>query len=635
MAAGVGCAGQGLHGGLAMTADATTQDAEFITAGGLQWRRWPTSTPPTDAECVAIARAMGPEAIKELYQRRETAIGLEERDPLNHGWESPCTGTLRELLAGTYVPGKVGTALVPGFTMPRPSNDVLELGGNGSGKTRSAARLAMEMLRDRPRREIRCYSQNEMTSIRYQQTALYGHLPPELRKVKKQGQTTKISYSEATGFSDSIFILPNHSTCLLLTYKGWMQDKTSAEGGEADLVWCDEEVPAELADTLRFRVHKKVGGVFLATFTPISGYTAAAAQYIEGAEILETIPARRVVWDWRRRTFAWGEAILPQDRVLVPGCPPGHVPYVLRSSVDRRYCVLFPTVFNPYTNVEGIIQGALGKALDFALERVFGWPTKRAQKAFPRFGREHIVKPDRIPKEGTNYLFCDPHGKRNWFMVWLRVCPEGRIWVYREWPGREIGEWAVPGEKPDGKEGPAQRYQSGMTFNDYKRVILRAEGWSVHDSGLVEKPKGGRVETIFERHMDPRPAATTVPSDEQAMTYLDYMQQPTADREGRVLVPGLDFEAAPACAIEEGTQLINDWISAGWDPQQPLTPLNCPTFYVSEECENVIFALRTWTGQDGEKGASKDPVDCLRGAAKRAIAHYDAQAFESRGGGSY
>ncbi len=612
-----------------------TDSDDRIFAGGLHWRAWPTMAVPTDAECVAIVQKLGVDGLTQMHAQREQAIALQEHDPLNHGWEAPCTQTLRELLAGTYVPGRIGTARIPEFRMQRPANDVLELGGNGSGKTRSAAKLALEMLRARPRREVRCYSQNELTSIRYQQTALYSHLPPELRKVKKQGQTTKISYSEATGFSDAVFILPNHSTCLLLTYKGWQQDKTSAEGGEADLVWCDEEVPAELADTLRFRVHKKPTGVFLATFTPISGYTAAAAQYIEGAEILETIPARRVVWDWRRNRFGWGDPIMPQDQVLVPGCPPGHVPYVLRSAVDRRYVVCYPTPFNPYTNVDGIIQGALGKTAEFVLERVYGWPTKRAQKAFPRFGREHIVEPDRIPKEGTNYLFLDPHGRRNWFMVWIRVADDGRIYVYREWPDMRIGEWSIPGEKPDGKEGPAQRYSAGMTFNDYRRVIYREEGWTIHEDGRVERPKNGRVETLFERRMDPRPAATTVASDEQAKTYLDYMIEPTMDKQGRVVVPGMDFEAAPACAVEEGTQLINDWISNGWDPTQPLTPLNCPNFYVSSACQNLIYSLRTWTGLDGDKGASKDPIDCLRGAAKRGLDHYTADALSSRGGGSY
>lgn len=619
-----------------MIHETRTPDADgMIVAGGLRWRAWPTLPVPTDEECVRLVDGHGAEALIELHAAQHQAIAREEHHPLLNGWESPCTKTLRELLAGTYVPGKVGTAAVTGFKMDRPANDVLELGGNGSGKTRSAAKLAMEVLTQRGRREVRCYSQNELTSIRYQQTALFAHLPPELRKVKKAGQTTKISYSEATGFSDSIFILPNHSSALLLTYKGWQQDKTSAEGGEADLVWCDEEVPAELADTLRFRVHKKPAGVFLATFTPISGYTAAAAQYVEGATIIETIPARRVVWNWRWQRMEWGEWILPSDRVLVQGCPPGHVPYVLRCATSRRYVVMYPTTFNPYTNVDGIITGALGKTVEFALERIFGWPTKRAQKAFPRFGDAHIVDPSRIPVEGTNYLFIDPHGRRNWFMVWLRVARDGEIYAYREWPSGDIGEWALPGEKPDGKEGPAQRYASGMTFTDYKRVILKAEGWQVFDDGHVEMPKGKRVEVIFERHLDPRPAATAAPTDEQSLTFIDHMTLPNIGPDGKERLPGLDCQAAPACAIEEGTQLINDWISRGWDPDRPIDPMNFPSFMVSSDCPNLIYALKTWTGADGEKGASKDPVDCLRGAAKRGIEFYDNTTLRSLGGGSY
>jgi hypothetical protein len=34
--------------------------------------------------------------------------------------------------------------------------------------------------------------------------------------------------------------------------------------------------------------------------------------------------------------------------------------------------------------------------------------------------------------------------------------------------------------------------------------------------------------------------------------------------------------------------------------------------FVSETCKNLIFALKTWTGEDGQSGATKDPIDCLR-----------------------
>ena len=607
----------------------------FTTIAGLRWRVWPTIPVPTEAEALALARIDGPQAVVSWHRDYHEAIHREETDPLVHGWDLPCAGTLRELLAGTYVPGRIGTAnpLHVFDAMPTKANDVLVMGGNGSGKTRIAARLAMEKLTRSAKSEVRCCSQNEQTSIRYIQVPLYQHLPPALRSVKKYGQHVKISYTESTGFSDGIFILPNRSAALMLTYKAWSQDPKSVEGGEADMIWGDEEMPADLADTLRFRAHKKAGGQFILTFTPVSGYSSVVAQYLEAAEIVETIPARRIIWDARAKNMEWGEWILPADKELVKGCPPGHVPYVLRCHTDRRWVVLFPTPMNPYTNVEGIVTGAAGKTEDFALERIWGWPTKRAAKAFPRFGANHIVAPHRIPVEGTNYLFADPHGRRNWFMVWLRVDAGGTIYAYREWPSMDIGEWALPCDKPDGKEGPAQRHQMGMSFRDYKVTIYGAEGWKTFDGGKVEAVKDGEV--VFARYMDPRPANTSVPSDEQAMTYMEHMMTDTTDPNGNVLIPGLDFMAAPACAIEEGTGLLADWITGDWDPKAPVTPMNCPKFYVSKNCPNLIYALSTWTGLDGEKGATKDPIDCLRGAAKLGLSYFANSGLESFGGGSY
>jgi len=42
------------------------------------------------------------------------------------------------------------------------------------------------------------------------------------------------------------------------------------------------------------------------------------------------------------------------------------------------------------------------------------------------------------------------------------------------------------------------------------------------------------------------------------------------------------------------------------------TPERRPRLFVSEDCPNTIYALENWRGVDGEKGATKDPVDCVR-----------------------
>jgi hypothetical protein len=578
----------------------------------------------------------GPAWLHEFHAKREQAIVRERHNPMQAGWEQPPMRLLRELLAGTYVPGTFGVSVAPpDWRMTRPANDVVLLGGNGSGKSEVQGKLAMEVLETKPGSEARCFSQNEMTSIRYIQAALFKYLRPELRKIKSQGTTTKISYKESTGFSEGVFILPNHSACLLPTYKAYEQDKKSVEGGECDVLTWDEEAPAELLETARFRVHKK-GGVMLGGFTPVGGYTETVGQYIEGATILEVIPARRVVWDWWQRTWSWGEWLLPKDRELVKGCPPGHVPLVVQSGGGngRRFALGFPTMFNPYTNVQAIVESVEGKPMDFSLERLWGWPTKLARKAFPNFGAWHIVPPERIPpvSELTLYQWMDPHGDRNWFMLWVGVDAQGNKWVLREWPDIDVGEWALPGSKPDGKVGPGQTMGHGKSFNDYKRLVQEIEGWTVRPDGRWVA--GDQAWDVRDRRLDPRPAGTSVPSDEEARTYLDYLQEPIRNTGGEILCPGLDVLAGPDCSIEEGKQWVNNWLTGGWNPAEPVTPLNCPKFYISSRCQNLIWSLRTWTGMDGLKGASKDPIDCLKGLAKMDIRHLPPGALGSYGGGA-
>ena len=609
---------------------------EKIKVGAWDWTEWPTWATPSEAWIVALGQAKGARAVDDYHRQREMFIQQEQVDPLQYGWEQPPLKVVRALLAGKYQPGQFGTALVePGWRQERPAMDLVFLGGNGSGKTEVEAKLAMEILVQKRGSEARCWSQNEGTSTRYIQKAMFKYLPPDFRKIKSQGLTTKISYKEATGFSEGVFILPSHSTATFPTYKGWEQDPKSAEGGECDVVTWDEEIPAKCLGTLRFRAAKK-GGIVLGGFTPVDGYTATVAEYIEGGKILETIPARKVEWDWHQRSWKWGAWILDETKVLVKGCPPGHVPFVIQSGQGkgRRFAVTFPTMFNPYTNVGAIIEEALDGNLEYRLMRLWGWPTKVARKAFPNFSEVHIIAPERVPplQDMTVWYWTDPHGDRNWFMVWTAVAADGTKYTFKEWPGEDIGEWAVPGTKMDGAIGPAQTAGGGMGFNDYKRLILEQEGWVIGEEGMWVP--GENWFEVFERDMDPRPAGTSVPSDEDSRTYLDHMSEPLRDAAGKPLMrEALDFQAGPDCGIEEGKGWVNNWINDGWNANKPVDPLNCPKWYVSSRCVNVIWALKTYTGVDGLKGACKDPIDCIKGQSKRGIRYMPKGALGSYGGG--
>lgn len=262
-----------------------------------------------------------------------------------------------------------------------------------------------------------------------------------------------------------------------------------------------------------------------------------------------------------------------------------------------------------------------GEKLAFALERLWGWPTKLARKAFPNFGEVHIVSPEKIPPLDTLtiWMWADPHGDRNWFMNWTGVDVAGTKWTFSEWPDGDIGEWALPGPKPDGKPGPAQSAGGGKAFDDYKRLIMEREGWEIGEDGIWKMAEDAW--DVFDRQMDPRPAGTDVPSNKDARTYLDYMADPVTDYHGKFLAPGVDFRAGVDCGIEEGKGWVNNWINDGWNPQLPPTPMNQPLWYISSACVNTIWALKTYTGVDGLKGACKDPIDCLKGLSKTGIRH--------------
>ena len=70
------------------------------------------------------------------------------------------------------------------------------------------------------------------------------------------------------------------------------------------------------------------------------------------------------------------------------------------------------------------------------------------------------------------------------------------------------------------------------------------------------------------------------------------------------------FLQAAGISIANGLTIINDWLN--YDQNEPISVLNEPNLYVSSDCGNLIYSLQEWTSRDGEKGATKDPVDSLR-----------------------
>ena len=527
----------------------------------------PILVTPTEDDIKKLSEKVGVEKVAEILNLREDKILAEKLDPYRHGFDLPHWKEADQLL--------------------KENNEVLILGGNRASKTEWAAKRIVQTLINVKDARVWCLHTTNQSSIQMQQPVIHKYLPSEFKDLKKN-KVQNVQYTQKNGFSDNTFILPNKSQCFFMNYA---QKRDVIEGGEVDLIWCDELVPLDWIETLRYRIVTR-SGKLIVTFTPITGYSSVVKEYVSGAKILESKPS----------------PLLP-DNINVNGVPRGMMPYKAKSYVRPAAVMWFHSQLNPYNPFEQLKKTLTGKKPYEIKIRAYGWADNISGSQFPRFTQEvNVVKEEQVPAEGTNYMVVDPAGARNWFMLWMRVDKSGDMYVYREFPDASDGEWALPAAESDGKAGTAQRNGAGRSLAEYKALILDLE-------------KG---EEIWERYIDPRAGGSKAVTEDGGTTLIDMLDDGETP---------MHFQPAAGIRIEQGVALINDGFS--YDMNLEISPLNKPKLYVSESCQNLIYCLKEWTGQDGEKGATKDPIDCLRYLMTMNPMYQGGDAMQSWGGGSY
>ena len=525
-----------------------------------------------------------------IHKEREEQIARMAEDPWRYGWVNPAWARADAAFASLRE------------QFPKGVTELLVLGGNRSGKSRYFARRAMQHLVNTPGAKVWCLQSTEAASIQNQQPYLWEYLPAEWKPAAsgklKKGAVANITYSQKGGFTENSFVLPNGSQCW---FKFYSMEVTSIEGAELTYCWADELVTPDWLEALRFRLLTRDGELGIG-FTPIEGYTSTVKEYLEGAKTLEESEA----------------ALLP---LFKNGERTGFemVPRVQQCVREKARVVYFHTADNPFGNPEAMATELRGSSRERVLMRAYGVPTRHRMSMFPKFRDSvHVVPPGKIPKEGTVFHFVDPGEGKTWAMLWIRFTPDGRGWVYREWPCQDEyiegvgypGPWAEPdGKLQDGRPGPAQKACAGFGFEDYKRIIEAAE-------------KADGV-TVSERWMDSRYGNTPTMTHEGVQTLIEQC----SDR------IGLDFLATSGQAISEGVAVINDWLS--YNEEKPVDALNSPRLYISDSCKNLIFSLKTWTGADGKRSGSKDFIDILRYIVLSGIGYEDPAMLRARPGGSY
>ena len=519
--------------------------------------------------------AAHPRAV-ELRGQRTQLVLLEKADPYTYGF-----------VPDHWEVGNAQWALC---------QEMLISGGNRAGKTLWAARRIVQTLLEKENASVLCCHTSHATSVTVQQPAIYNYLPVALRGTKK-GRIHYLNYSRKNGFTDGSFILPNGSRCDFLNYT---QSENTIEGREADMVWCDELVPQMWVDTLRYRLVTRRGKL-LVTQTPLEGVASVYKDFTAGAKVL--------VWD---------KGELLEKKQGLPTWPVGKAPRVMQQVSTNRRTVFYFSEDNPYNPWDEMKSKLVTAPVAQVLIRAYGWASELVGRAFSRFRPEvHCIPETSVPSGGTLYMICDPAGARNWFALWIVVYEDGKRVVVREWPGYgSYGEWVLPSEKADGKAGPAQLLEAGRSIAEYRKLFRQVE------------EELGRGEPVM-RLIDPKAGGSPALSAAGGTTLIDLLAESENPMD-----EGMAFVPAPGVPVDQRTSVINSHLS--YDATQELTPLNEPSLYIVQDCFNLVYSLSEHTGRDGQKGATKDPIDCLGMLLVSGLAYVGRGGFDSRnGGGGY
>jgi len=602
--------------------------------------------------------------IKEMYRNlvklREEKLKREKEEPMIYGWEPPIWRVCDALLGLDWaIPAKYGddygAKMRSALGFAAPVNMLLINGGNRASKSEYVDKRASQCLNKFPNTTLWSFHTDTDMSVQYDQPLYRKYMPQVWRTSKPiQTQTAYIAYKKKTGFSDGSFILPNGSWC---DFRNYAQDKTKIEGGELGTaedtgevclgMVAHELIPEDWVETLVLRLATR-GASGVINFTPVNGYTGTVKAFLDGAKVARDRVAYMLPKDGGEADDhcldledcdKWVDG--EKDKSLVGGRHFDRVPRVLRCADKRRAVVFFHSSDNPYGNPKEVMLSLLSRDSKFKRERFYGVADRLVAGKFPLFDPAVHVKPhDELPSHGTNYMLVDPCDGRNFFMIWVRCTPDGRMYVYREWPSQTdpipgvgvLGEWALPtGDTKmlDGRRGPAQS-GLGWGLTQYKKEIARLEGWEEYDASaepeaiakwkqypedMDHQMRGVKArEKISSRFLDARFGnVRSLEADGTRTLFEEFDNIGIGFRE-----TGADVKKT----ISEGVQLINDALYYNVD-KPVVTDLNEPKLYISERCLNVTFALHTWTGHDGPKGSTKDCIDLLRYAYLKDLEHVD------------
>tara|TARA_B100000424_G_scaffold233955_3_gene197591 strand:+ start:2436 stop:4094 length:1659 start_codon:yes stop_codon:yes gene_type:complete len=495
--------------------------------------------------------------LKQLHKAHEGRIEASVSDPIRYGFDLPGWERVRDGL--------------------QSYNECLALGGNRSGKTTGFAKIVMESVTESKDGHVVCFSQNEDTSIKVQQAAIWEMMPREMKK-KTKSMDGYINFSMQNGFTGKSFIFPDTRTRVdFKTYTQFSNNQTILEGFEYGFpdpvginigAWLDEYLgDATLVNTLRFRLATR-DAVMGVGFTPIDGYTPFISDYLKNVETLETR----------------GAALIKGREVPVRQYSPSRDASVVYLHSDE----------NPFGGYERIAKDLRGRPDEEILVRAYGVPVKSMTSLLPLFNTEvNVLSDEKENKYGmrfpdvsnkaryTIYQVVDPAGARNYVSIWAAVDDRDNVYICREWPDWDTyGEWADFGD-PKWRYGPAS-----------KKIGLSVQGYC----DLFDEVEDELGVEVFERIGDSRFFAKENENNEDLFMSFE--------EHGFIFVP------SDGRMEEVGLSALDEWFN--YNPNEPIDSANRPRCYIHESCRNLIDSLINYNSKGKMDEPLKDFFDAIR-----------------------
>lgn len=264
--------------------------------------------------------------------------------------------------------------------------------------------------------------------------------------------------------------------------------------------------------------------------------------------------------------------------------------FIASADGTKIFCIEVSIYDNPYLSREAIAEFENDPVISEAEReaRLFGRFVHLSDVIYPTFNTDiHQVRPFLIPPEWPLVNIIDPHQVRPWFIAYAAISPRGDTFFFREWP-------AAPFHKIR---------RDARSIEDYALLLRQLDGRHPPTYRLIDPNAGPRQEMV---------RGVFVPSFVSELSRYD-----------------LNYYHKLNDKIPYGENLVRRLLA--YNSKQPLSPINRPRLYFTDDCPNLIASMKYYTAaskpgtinephEEKRNETFKDGADCVRYLAVSGLA---------------